>query len=298
MSISRSLTIQSVLYQNGPTEILRAAEATANSARLAQAQGQLSTWRLSLGDSSPSPSLSEEQLASIREVVEAEGGEFSYEFFGANLGHGGGHNQLAQSDSSELLLFLNPDGLVAPDTVSALMNTVVDNIGVADARQLPIEHPKDFATQSGDASWASGACAMTQRAAYDAIGGFDTETFFMYCDDVDLSWRLKLAGYRVVFEPAARIFHDKRLTTSGDWQPGDAEVYYSAEAALMLAHKYSRTDIAEDILTSFAENGEAPQKRAADEFVRRRDSGLLPAQLDPAHEVGVFVAGNYAIHRY
>jgi len=38
------------------------------------------------------------------------------------------------------------------------------------------------------------------------IGGFD-ETYFMYVEDVDLCWRLKKAGFKVVYYPAFRLVH-------------------------------------------------------------------------------------------
>ncbi|TFB82583.1 glycosyltransferase family 2 protein [Cryobacterium algoricola] len=298
MTDLRSLAVQSILYQNDVEEIIRAARATSNAATYARENGFLSDWWLMLGDSSPSQLLDAVALDTIRGLVEESGGQFSYEFFDRNRGHGGGHNKLAQGGSTDLLLFLNPDGIVAPDTLAALMQTVRDDVGVADARQLPMEHPKNFLAKTGDTSWASGACAMTQRAAFDLVSGFDTETFFMYCDDVDYSWRLRLHGYRVVFEPGARLFHDKRLTTSADWQPGEAEVYYSAEAAVLLAYKYSRSDLATEILEAFRTSGDEAQWRAANEFANRRRLGTLPTQLDENHDIGAFVAGNYAVHRY
>ncbi|HET8631252.1 MAG TPA: glycosyltransferase family 2 protein [Thermomicrobiales bacterium] len=65
-----------------------------------------------------------------------------------------------------------------------------------------------------------GACAgaaLYRRAALVAVAGpggrvFD-EDLFMYCEDVDLNWRLQLAGYRCVFAPAARVYH--RLSATG-----------------------------------------------------------------------------------
>jgi GT2 family glycosyltransferase len=168
---------------------------------------------------------------------------------------------------------------------------------VADARQVPFEHPKDYDPVTGDTSWSSGACSMTQRTAFERIGGFDHETFFMYCDDVDYSWRLRLRGYRAVYAPSAALFHDKRLSLEGDMQAGASELYYSAEAALMLAHKYSRPDIVNRLTKSF-HNGDENAKRALTEYESRRGAGTLPTPLDGDHRVGQFTRGNYAVHRF
>lgn len=298
MAEPRTLAVQSVLYTNAPEDIVRAGLALANSVKWARADGLIASWSLLLGDCSPSAVLDESTQSTLQAAVEAEGGAFEYTVFGDNLGSAAGHNALAAHTSSDLMLILNPDALAAPDTVSALASRVGGVIALAESRQVPLEHPKDFAKYDGDTSWASTACALTMRSAFDEVGGFDSETFFLYCDDVDYSWRLRLAGYRVVYEPAAAIFHDKRLTITGDWPASAAEIYYSAEAAILLAYKYSRPDLVRSIIARYRRDGSEPVLRAVAEFESRRTSGRLPPQLDPKHAVAQFVRDNYAIHRF
>ena len=296
--MTRSLTVQSILYGNEPEAIVRAAEATANSARLAVADGALSAWTLAIGDCSPEPVFAVDARSEIEAAVTAAGGTFLYEHFGENLGHGGGHNRLAPLTESDLILILNPDAQVGPDTIGRLAETVTGTVALADGRQLPLEHPKDYDPVTGDESWASGACSMTLRSVFEAVGGFDHDTFFMYCDDVDYSWRVRLAGHRVVFAPSARVFHDKRLTADADIIPTSAEIYYSAEAAVFLAHKYSRDDIVTTILRSFRAGGDEVYVRVVKAYEERLAAGTLPAPLDPTGSVAQFVNGNYAVHRY
>jgi len=57
-----------------------------------------------------------------------------------------------------------------------------------------------------EVAFASGACLAVPRAVWDETGGFAPD-FFMYCEDVDLSLRLRLAGQRVGIEPGARVDH-------------------------------------------------------------------------------------------
>ncbi len=45
-----------------------------------------------------------------------------------------------------------------------------------------------------------------RRAAFDQVGLFD-ESFPLYFNDVDLCFRLREAGRRILFEPAAKVFH-------------------------------------------------------------------------------------------
>lgn len=295
---ARTLAIQSVVYDNPGADIERAAAAAAHSALLAQQAGVISSWTYLVGDCSPKRSLGSAHLKHIGDEVSAAGGEFRYEFFDENLGHGGGQNRLATLTDTDLILILNPDGQLAPDAVTVLASTVTGEIGVADARQVPFEHPKSYDPATGATSWASGACSMTQRTAFAAVGGFDHATFFLYCDDVDYSWRLRLAGFRVVFAPAAALFHDKRLSVNGEWQARAAETYYSAEAALLLAHKYSRSKIVARLRSQFAKDPNEAAQRALAEFDRRERDGSLPTPLDPDHRVGEFVKGNYSEHRY
>lgn len=296
--MSRTLTVQSVLYGNDPMAIVSAAVATANAAKIARSAGDIASWTLALGDCSEVGILEDVHLSEIEKAVEAASGELVHTVFGENLGHGGGHNRLAPLTQSDLILILNPDAMLAPNTLLRLASAVTDEVGAVDARQLPLEHPKYYDPITGDQSWASGACLMTPRSVFDAVGGFDHETFFMYCDDVDYSWRVKLAGYRVVHQPSARVFHDKRLTVDADIVPSAAEVYFSAEAAVLLAYKYSRPEIASAILTSFRKSPDETYLRVVDEVESRVSEGRLSPALDSERLVAQFVNGNYAQHRY
>jgi len=55
--------------------------------------------------------------------------------------------------------------------------------------------------------WASGAALLVRRAAFEAVGGFDPR-IFMYGEDVDLSWRLRAKGWRLLYLPRLAVVHD------------------------------------------------------------------------------------------
>lgn len=57
-----------------------------------------------------------------------------------------------------------------------------------------------------DVDWVSGCCLALRREAFDAVGGFDP-AYFMFVEDVDLCWRLKVRGWRVRFTAAVEVTH-------------------------------------------------------------------------------------------
>jgi GT2 family glycosyltransferase len=57
-----------------------------------------------------------------------------------------------------------------------------------------------------DVDFAGGSCLLLRRSALDQVGLLD-EGYFMYTEEADLCYRLKQAGWRVVFLPEAEIVH-------------------------------------------------------------------------------------------
>lgn len=61
--------------------------------------------------------------------------------------------------------------------------------------------------------WVSGAAMLLRREASRSVGGFD-ESYFMYVEDVDICWRLRKAGFEVVYDPSFRLVHHIGRTSS------------------------------------------------------------------------------------
>lgn len=299
MSVLPNIRVQSVLYRNNDEELQRAISAATNALGYAKQRGMIGGWSLAFGDSSPEPVLDSGSVAQLTESIVGLGGAFEYDFFDVNLGHGGGHNRLHEhAQTEDLLLILNPDGILAPDAISELIGAFLPGVGIVDARQLPLEHPKWYDPTTFVTSWSSLACGLTSSAIFREVGGIDHETFYMYCDDVDLSWRIRLAGYEARYCPQARMFHDKRIDKLGRFVAGEVEKYSSAEAALLLAYKYSRDDIVENLEAAMSAGDDEYQYRAVTEFAARREMGNLPERLDPNNLVAEFVKGTYGAHRF
>jgi GT2 family glycosyltransferase len=292
------VTVQSIIYNNAPGSVRTCLEALDNAARIGKRDGACARLAVVLGDASPSPLFDQvtvDELAASLEHVD----KLTYTFFGENTGTAKGHNRLAALDDSDFLVTMNPD-IVVDARALWRMATLFDEaaVGMVEAKQLPVEHPKSYEKFTGRTSWSATACAMTRRDLFDRLGGFDEATFFMYCDDVDYSWLVREAGHEVVFLPSAVVFHDKRLTGDGTWIATSAEAFFSAQAALLLAHKWSRDDEVERIAELFQRSHLDEHRKAVEEFTARRDSGRLVPQHDPDGTVAEFSDGFYAKHRY
>jgi len=77
---------------------------------------------------------------------------------------------------------------------------------------------------------ACGGAAVYRRDAFTQVGGFD-ETFFMYYEDVDVAWRLQIAGWPAVYAPRAVVFHQ---LTSGS---GATASYFGGRNTLYVLAK-------------------------------------------------------------
>jgi GT2 family glycosyltransferase len=292
------VVVQSVLYQTPLASIVRMLEALDNSADLGRTELMCERLVVVLGDASPVRAIGDEELEDLRTRFQHLDA-IIYTHFGENVGTSRGHNELSRLSDAELIVFSNPD--VVPDARALWRMATVFNdpgVGMVEAKQLPVEHPKDYDVGTGFTSWATTAFTMTRRLAFDQMDGFDAQTFFLYCDDVDYSWRLREAGYQVIFLPSAVVFHDKPLDVDGTWLPTKAERFFSPQAALLLAHKWSRDDILTKVMRQY-ERSRIPEHAAAvKEFLRRRDNDELVEQHDPDNEIATFVGFRYTEHRF
>ncbi len=291
-----SLRVQTVLFDNSPGDVVRFVRGVSAACAHALGSGAISSAELAVGDCSPEPVESAEELL-------GEGpnpfSRVSYLHFGANLGSAGGHNRLFADSEADVVLVVNPDTYASPHLVAELVAGIAqDGVGIAEARQLPLEHPKAHDPLTGDVSWASGSCFLVRAAVLEATGGFDTDLFFLHGDDVDLSWRARLAGWRVVHRPSARVFHDKRLDETGVIRAGARELEQSAIVSVLLPWRYGRKDLALERLARLEAAGDEVSRTAAAALRARIDAGGMPEPIDPDHRVGEFHGDDYARHRF
>jgi GT2 family glycosyltransferase len=66
----------------------------------------------------------------------------------------------------------------------------------------------------GPTAYATGCCILTSRELVERIGILD-ETYYMYSEDADWSMRARRAGYRIMYEPRAKIWHKLSVSVGG-----------------------------------------------------------------------------------
>ncbi len=154
-----------------------------------------------------------------------------------NKGFGEGNNRAVMQSKGKYILFLNSDTLVLDDAIQSLLAFYKKNEAKAqfvggkllnsDLSEQPsagafFTLPVTFAVLflGGDrigltrsspqktrrVDWVSGACILTSRAYFEALGGFD-EGIFMYMEEVDLLYRANKKGMRTYFYPKAQFIH-------------------------------------------------------------------------------------------
>jgi GT2 family glycosyltransferase len=164
-----------------------------------------------------------------------------YLLFGKNVFHSYGINELVKLSQAKYCFILNPDVVVAPDLFKEFVNleTRLDSKTAAvECRQLPFDHPKIYDEKSKEVTWFSGACVFIRRKAFKLVDGFDFSIFPMYCNDVDISLRLRNLGFKLYFEPELRVFHSKQIDENGKIFRSQFEKVESENSYLLMHVKY------------------------------------------------------------
>lgn len=84
-----------------------------------------------------------------------------------------------------------------------------------------------------DVFWASGAAFCCRAEVFRAMGGFD-EDFFAHMEEIDLCWRMQLAGYRVRVVPGSTVYHLGGGTLTTD---SPTKVFYNHRNNLAMLYK-------------------------------------------------------------
>jgi GT2 family glycosyltransferase len=162
-----------------------------------------------------------------------------------NVGFSAGNNRGIEAAEGRYVLLLNPDTTVHPGALEALVSfadlrreagvvgakllngdgslqyscRAFPTLATAFFRDTPLgrlfpknRYNRDYLLTDWDhdspreVDWVSGAAMLLRRETLDQIGGLD-ESFFMYCEDMDICYRAREKGWTVLFCPDAVITH-------------------------------------------------------------------------------------------
>lgn len=161
-----------------------------------------------------------------------------------NIGYGAASNIALKQVKNEFILLLNPDCYVTNQTLEEMLKFMQENedVGAATCKVEKLDGSIDLASHRGfPTPWASflyyifkndklyhltnkdmnilhevdaiaGAFFITRKSVLDKVGLFD-EDYFLYAEDIDLCFRIKKAGFKVMYVPNVKVLHHKGISS-------------------------------------------------------------------------------------
>ena len=155
-------------------------------------------------------------------------------------------NRGAEKARGKYLVFLNNDTLVKAGWLAALLDTFVEesNAGIVGSKLV---YPDGRLQEAGgiiwqdasgwnygkfddpqkpeynylrDVDYCSGAALMIPKAIFETVGGFDSRYAPAYYEDTDLAFKVRNAGYRVLYQPLSEVVHYEGATSGTDLSSG------------------------------------------------------------------------------
>jgi GT2 family glycosyltransferase len=157
-----------------------------------------------------------------------------------NIGYAGGYNTALGQVDADIFVLLNSDIEVTPGWIEPVVELFehepllaaaqpkirafkhrnhfeyagasggfIDRFGYPFCRGRVFEVLEEDTGQYDDVRevfWASGACLFVRASLFKDVGGFD-ESFFAHMEEIDLCWRLKNQGFKVMVQPASVVYH-------------------------------------------------------------------------------------------
>jgi len=173
---------------------------------------------------------------------------------GKNLGFARASNVVLPNADGDIILFLNPDCQIYPNTIKNMQNIVVQDsdAGMAGClirntdgseqagcrrrvptpvrtliRVLHLDHPFPFLREKGmllhqeplpdlpqPVEAISGAFMLVKREALEDVGLMD-ESYFLHCEDLDWCMRFRKQGWKILFVPDIEVTHAKGVCSRG-----------------------------------------------------------------------------------
>lgn len=172
---------------------------------------------------------------------------------GGNFGYAGGYNKGLVDLTEDIFVLLNSDVEVTENWLKPIVNVFENDPNIAVCQPKILQYDKkdhfEYAGAAGgyidkfgfpfcrgrmfdttevdlgqyddrqEIFWATGACMFVRNAVYKEFGGLDDD-FFAHMEEIDFCWRTKRAGYKVLVEPASKVYHvgGGTLSKSNPWK--------------------------------------------------------------------------------
>ena len=177
---------------------------------------------------------------SITYLHENFGNDIEFITLPKNTGYAGGYNEALKMIQADYFLLLNSDVSVTENWMAPLLEVMEAdyNVAICQPKILSFDEPTKFEYAGGaggwldilgypfckgrvlrqiendlgqydyssEIFWASGAAFMIRAPLFKAIGGFDA-SYFAHMEEIDLCWRVKRAGFKIMVVPDAIIYH-------------------------------------------------------------------------------------------
>jgi N-acetylglucosaminyl-diphospho-decaprenol L-rhamnosyltransferase len=177
---------------------------------------------------------------------------------GGNYGFGGGCNIGVRAAQGKYLFFLNPDVWLEPDCLEKFVQHAETSASkVFSAMELGYDNEKFMPGSHGqgapgfdifgcttspspkenpDELFAIGSFYFIRRDLFEKIGGFDDE-FFLYGEEMDLSWRARIAGESIELVRSARVHHAAAGSTDKRGRTNELRRFYANRNQLLTIMK-------------------------------------------------------------
>jgi len=194
-------------------------------------------------------------------------------FRSSNDGFGAGCNYCAGKSRGKYLLFVNPDILIKGNAIIKFYEFMENNseVGLCSGLQVDGDNNLQYSYNEfpdlsweykeaisrgtdkrinqllneiiekaneniSEVDWVIGACMFVRKVLFEKAGGFD-ETFFLYYEDVDLQYRIREYGYKIIILTDVRIFHFQRSSVR-DIKGSDTYFYNMHKSKLIFIKKH------------------------------------------------------------
>ena len=266
-----SIQIQSVIFDTDKNSIKRSLQSIDNSLRN-YLQKNNCFITVSYGDISKNKLFSQEDIINFKKSLNNINLQYSY--LGSKTGISKGHNILANKCKSDYILIIKPDIIFESNLLENLIISFEDEtVGIVEAKQLPIEHLKDYNFFTGETDWVAGECFMLPFSIWKYVDGFD-ENLFLNFYNVDISLQVRAKGYKIKYNPYACVFNPQFLSNECNYQQSTEEQYYSIEGFLIMLYKWSNCNILNKLLKKY-QHSSGLENKAYKVFIDKKAKGLL-----------------------